>query len=56
MYLANLASGHTHDEASLLVNQDNDLEEVITHLFNEVNTFIIKFEKNKTKKTQPIRI
>ena len=50
MYIANFASGHTHDEASLLLNQDNALEEVITHLFNEVNTFIIKFEKNKTKK------
>ena len=55
MYIVNMASSHTHDEISFLLDEDNALEEVITHLFNEVIIFIIKFEKNKTKKTQPIR-
>ena len=30
---------------SILLNENNDLEEEITHLFNEVSIFIFKFEK-----------
>ena len=33
---------------SILLDKDNDLEEIITHLFNEVRIFIFKFEKNTT--------
>ena len=58
-----MALGCTHKEASIvsldnlnnisiLLDEDNDLEEEITHLFNEVSNFLFKFEK----KTQPIRL
>ena len=51
-----MASGFTGDEASfvslddldnisILLDEGNDLEEEISHLFNEVSTFIFKFEK-----------
>ena len=33
---------------SILLDEDNDLEEEITHLFNEVSIFIFNFEKNPT--------
>ena len=36
----------------ILLDEDNDLEEEITNLFNEVSIFICKSEK----KAQPIRI
>ena len=36
---------------SILLDKDNDLEEQITHLFDEVNIFILKFEKNETQST-----
>ena len=58
-----MALGCTHKEASfvslddldnisVLLHEDNDLEEQITYLFNEVNIIVIKF----TKKTQPIKL
>ena len=34
------------DNIFILLDEDNDLEEEITHLFNEGNIFILKFEKN----------
>ena len=34
------------DKISVLLDEDNDLEEEITHLFNEISIFISKFEKN----------
>ena len=40
------------DNISILLDEDKDLEEEITHLFNTVNIFIFKFER----KTQPIRL
>ena len=36
---------------SILLDKDNDLEEQITHLFDEVNIFILKFEKNEPQST-----
>ena len=33
---------------SILLDEGNDLEEEITHLFNEVSIFIFKFKKNPT--------
>ena len=59
MYTVNMASDCTHEEASfvslddldsisILLDKDNDLEEEITHLFNEVSNFIFKFKKNTT--------
>ena len=36
---------------SILLDKDNDLEEEITHLFDEVRIFILKFEKNETQST-----
>ena len=59
MYIVNLASGCTHEEASfvslddlenisILLHEDNDLKEKLTHLFKEVSVFILKFEKNTT--------
>ena len=50
MYIVNMASSHTHQEASFLLDKDNALEEKIIHFLDEVIIFIIKFEKNKTKK------
>ena len=52
-------TGCTHEEASfvslddldnisIVLDEDNDLEEEITHLFNEIGIFIFKFEKNTT--------
>ena len=57
MYIVNTASSCTHEEASfvslnyldnvsILLQEDNDLEEEISHLFNEVSFFIFKFKKN----------
>ena len=51
-----MVSGGTHEEAllvssedldniSILLDQDNNLEEESTHLFNEVSIFIFKFQK-----------
>ena len=59
MYIVSKASGCTHqkasfvflddlDNVSILLDEDNGLEEEITHLFNEESTFIFKFEKNPT--------
>ena len=36
----------------LFFDEDNDLEEEITHLFNEVSISIFKFEKQKQKQNQ----
>ena len=58
MYIIYLSSGCTHEEAlfvslgdldniSILLHEDNDLEEEISHLFNEVSIFIFKFEKKQ---------
>ena len=52
-----MASGCTYEEASfvsldnldnisVLLDEDIDLEEEITHLFNEVTIFYFKFEKS----------
>ena len=52
MYTVNMASDCTHEEASFSsLDEDNDLEEEITHLFNEVDIFIFKSDK----KPQQIR-
>ena len=63
MYIVNRASSYTHEEAlfvslddldniSFLLQQENDSEEEIAHLFNEVSTFMVRF----WKKAQPIRL
>ena len=55
-----MASGCTHQETSfvsldgldnisILSDEDNDLEEENTHLFNAVSNFVFKFEKNPLK-------
>ena len=55
MYIINITSGCTHEEASfvslddlgsisILLDENNDLEERVTYLFNEVSIFIFKFE------------
>lgn len=65
MYNANMASGGTHEGAcfyfhmiqiSILLDEDKYLEKEITHLFNEVSIFYVKFEKknNKTKQNQAL--
>ena len=52
-------TGCTHEEASfvslddldnisIVLDEDNDLEEKITYFFNEISIFIFKFEKNTT--------
>ena len=57
-----MVSGCTHKEASfvslddldkifILLDEDYDLEEEITHLFNEVSIFILKFEKKYNQQT-----
>ena len=55
MFIVHMASGCTHEEASfeswldnisILLEEDNDLEGELTHLFNEV--FFFKFEKKNT--------
>ena len=62
MRMVNLDSACTLEEAlflsldnfvniSILLDKDNDLEEEITHLFDEVRIFILKFEKNETQST-----
>ena len=33
------------DQISFLLDEDNDLEKIITHLFGEVSIFSFKFEK-----------
>ena len=54
MYIVNVDSGCTYEEASflslydldkisILLDEDNDLEKEFTHLFNEVGIFIFKF-------------
>ena len=59
MYVVNMASDCSHEKAlfvpladlgniSILLNKDNDLEEEITHLFNEGRRIFIF--------TQPIRL
>ena len=59
MYILNIASNRTHEEAlfvsldkldniSTLLDKDNDLEEEITHVFNELSIFIFKFRKKNT--------
>ena len=55
MYIEHMASGGTEeasfvslddlDNISILLDKDNDLEEEITHSFNEVSIFVFKFEK-----------
>ena len=63
MYIVNTASGCTHEEASflslddldnisILLDEDSDLEEEITYLFDEISSFILKFEKKNKKKQQ----
>ena len=42
------------DNISFLLDEDNDLEEEITHLYNEVSIFILKFEKNTTNQALKI--
>ena len=49
---ASFVSSDDLDSISILLDEDNNLEEEITNLFNEVSIFIFKFEK----KTQPIRL
>ena len=68
MYIVNTASGCTHEEASflslddldnisILLDEDSDLEEEITYLFDEISSFILKFEKKTKKKPKlPIRL
>ena len=54
MCIVNRASSYTHEEAlfvslddldniSFLLQQENDSEEEIAHLFNEVSTFMVRF-------------
>ena len=47
-----MALGCAHEEylenISILLDEDNDLEEEIIDLFNEVSISIFKFEKNTT--------
>ena len=54
MYIVNRASSYTHEEPlfvslddldniSFLLQQENDSEEEIAHLFNEVSTFMVRF-------------
>ena len=67
MYIVNMASSCTHekasflylddlDEISTLLDEDNDLEEEITHLFNEVSVFIFKSEKKPPTTNQALNI
>ena len=62
MYIVNIASGCSNggalfvslddlDNISILLAEDNDLEEEITYLFNEANIFIFNFEKNTANQT-----
>ena len=37
------------DKISVLLEEDNHLEEEITHLFNEISIFISKFEKKHSQ-------
>ena len=46
--MASFVSSHDLDNVSILLVEDNDLEEEITHLFNEASVLISKFEKNTT--------
>ena len=58
MYIEHMASGGTEeasfvslddlDNISILLDKDNDLEEEITHSFNEVSIFVFKFKKSTT--------
>ena len=67
MYIVNMASSCTHEKASFLylddldeiftlLDEDNDLEEEITHLFNEVSVFIFKSEKKTPTTNQALNI
>ena len=42
------------DNISILLEEENDIENEITHLFNEASIFIFKFEKNTTNQAQNI--
>ena len=66
MYIVNMASDCTHEEASfissddldnisILLDEDNDLEEEITHLFNE-EVFLYSSLKNKNTTNQALNI
>ena len=46
--MASFVSLDDLDNVSILLVEDNDLEEEITHLFNEASVLISKFEKNTT--------
>ena len=46
--MASFVSLHDLDNVSILLVEDNDLEEEITRLFNEASDLISKFEKNTT--------
>ena len=46
--MASFVSLHDLDNVSILLVEDNDLEEEITRLFNEASVLISKFEKNTT--------
>ena len=46
--MASFVSSDDLDNVSVLLVEDSDLEEEITHLFNEASVFIFKFEKNTT--------
>ena len=46
--MASFVSLDDLDNVSILLVEDNDLEEEITHLFNEASIFIFKFEKTAT--------
>ena len=61
MYIVNMASSCIHEDASsvslddldnvsILLNEDHDLEEQITHLFNEA--FLFSSLKKKQKHNQ----
>ena len=64
MYIVNMASDWTHEEVSFIssddldnisisLDEDNDLEEEITHLFNE-EVFLYSSLKNKNTTNQAL--
>ena len=66
MYIVNMVSDCTHEEASFIssddldnisisLDEDNDLEEEITHLFNE-EVFLYSSLKNKNTTNQALNI
>ena len=44
---ASFVSSHGLDNISILLDEDNDLEEEITHLFNELSTFFPSLKRTK---------